>query len=120
MKYAIVGKRDFSDFPLIWFVLENDFDIFNPKHQIVTGCAQGVDKIARIISWIKYFANGTNKFFYCADWDKHGKAAGPIRNKQIVDECDQVIAFWCGKSRGTKSTINLAYEQHKPVHIYWV
>jgi hypothetical protein len=42
------------------------------------------------------------------DWDKHGKAAGFIRNQEIVDNCDFVVAFWDGASRGTKDTIDRA------------
>ena len=45
---------------------------------------------------------------YPADWDKHGKAAGPIRNKQMIDEGkpDLVIAFPGG--RGTAGAVRLA------------
>ena len=45
------------------------------------------------------------------------KGAGVIRNRQIVDHCDQVIAFWDGKSRGTKSSIDYAKKLGKPVLI---
>lgn len=47
-----------------------------------------------------------------ADWDKYGRAAGPIRNKQmleyILEENPIVAAFWDGKSRGTKNMIDQA------------
>lgn len=119
MKYAIVGSRNYSDYLAIVKVLES-FDIFNPKHHIVTGCANGVDKIARIVAWVKFFENGTEKRFFYADWKKFGNAAGPMRNEKIIDQCDQVIAFWSGKSPGTKSSINIAYKQKKPVHIFWI
>jgi len=40
-----------------------------------------------------------------------------MRNKQIVDAADEVIAFWDGKSSGTKSTIDFAQEKGIPTHI---
>lgn len=54
---------------------------------------------------------------YPADWERYGKAAGPIRNQQMVDACDYVICFWDGKSRGTKSTIDFACTAKKPIRI---
>lgn len=46
-----------------------------------------------------------------ADWDKHGKAAGPIRNREMINEADELISFWDGESRGTKGTIDMANEK---------
>ena len=43
-----------------------------------------------------------------ADWDKHGKAAGPIRNAEMAEVADALIAFWDGQSRGTANMISLA------------
>ena len=43
-----------------------------------------------------------------ADWEHHGKAAGPIRNAEMAEVADALIAFWDGQSRGTKSMIDLA------------
>ena len=44
---------------------------------------------------------------------KFGKAAGIIRNKQIVEDADFCIIFWDGKSKGTKNTIDLCNKLHK-------
>jgi len=52
------------------------------------------------------------------DWATFGKAAGYIRNRQIVADADRVVAFWDGHSRGTKSTIGIANRQGKPVEVY--
>jgi hypothetical protein len=51
------------------------------------------------------------------DWAKHGRAAGPIRNKLIISDADYVIAFWDGKSTGTLSSINIAKGLNKPLTI---
>lgn len=53
-------------------------------------------------------------------WDLHGKSAGFKRNVHIIDDSDEVIAFWDGKSRGTRHSINLAKTAKKPVHVYWI
>jgi hypothetical protein len=44
-------------------------------------------------------------------------AAPLIRNRLIVEECDCLIAFWDGQSRGTKSTLDLAEKLGKPTKI---
>ena len=52
-----------------------------------------------------------------ADWDKHGKAAGPIRNAEMAEVADALIAFWDGQSRETKSMIDLARKKGLQVAI---
>ena len=52
--------------------------------------------------------NGFTVEIFMAEWDKYGRAAGPIRNEKMVDIANLVIAFWDGKSRGTKSLIKYA------------
>ena len=54
---------------------------------------------------------------YLPDWKKYGKAAGPIRNKQMVDICHKVICFWDGKSKGTESLIRYAKKSEKKIDI---
>lgn len=53
-----------------------------------------------------------------ADWNAHGKAAGPIRNQQMAQEADVLIAFWDGKSRGTKDMIEKATRAGLDMHVY--
>ena len=48
------------------------------------------------------------QLLYPADWERHGRAAGPIRNEEMAEVSDALIAFWDGKSRGTKSMIEIA------------
>ena len=47
----------------------------------------------------------------------YGRSAGFKRNALIVAESDEVVAFWDMKSKGTKSTIDLATKAGKPVRI---
>ncbi len=53
-----------------------------------------------------------------ADWKRLGKRAGFARNQTIVDDCDEVLAWWDGKSRGTAHTIGMARKAGKPVTVH--
>ena len=54
---------------------------------------------------------------YHADWNRDGKAAGPIRNTQMAKVADALIAFWDGNSRGTQNMIDLARLKPLPFRI---
>ena len=71
---------------------------------IVSGGACGADTLA------ERFASERKlpKRIHYAQWAKHGARAGPIRNRLIVDDCDELVAFWDGRSRGTRSAIKMA------------
>lgn len=114
MKLAIVGSRTFDDFELLH--QEVCCQLQDPRNDaIISGGAKGADMLA------KQFAieHGIEYFEFPADWKSDGKAAGFIRNKQIVDACDMVLAFWDGKSKGTEHTIKLARQAKKPTFIVY-
>jgi len=104
LKLAVVGSRTFNDYVLVRETLK-DVDI----EEIVSGGAKGADRLAE--RYARDFGFPTKIFK--PDWEGDGKAAGFIRNKQIVLYADKVIAFWDGHSKGTKNTIDLATEQGK-------
>lgn len=106
MKLAIVGSRDFSDLSRIEKVLMSDI---NRITEIVSGGARGVDTAGAEFAK----KHGIKLKVFLPDWDKFGKAAGMIRNKQIVEYCDELIAFWDGQSRGTKNSLMLARQYKK-------
>jgi len=109
-KIAIVGSRDFLDLNLI-----KEFVTTLPKDTvIISGGARGVDSTAEVAA----AENGLETKIFYPEWEKYGKSAGFIRNKQIVDEADEVYAFWDGKSRGTKNTIDTARKDNKVVVIF--
>lgn len=81
---------------------------------IVHGGARGVDTIAG-----KYATDlGFKVDVFPANWNKHGKAAGPIRNREMISTCEAVYAFWDGKSRGTKNAIDTAIQLKKKVTVF--
>ena len=53
------------------------------------------------------------------DWAAHGRAAGPIRNAQMADEADALVAIWDGQSRGTRNMIQTAQKKGLTVHIHY-
>jgi len=53
---------------------------------------------------------------YPADWDKHGKAAGPIRNAEMVKDGEALLVIWDGKSPGSKNVLNQAIAAGLPVY----
>ena len=80
---------------------------------IVSGHASGADSLGE-----KFAADHNLQCeLYPADWDKHGKAAGPIRKAEMAEVADALIAFWDGQSRGTKSMIDLARKKGLQVAI---
>lgn len=77
--------------------------------QIVSGMARGADTLA--VNFAK--TRGVPLIEMPADWDKHGKAAGYIRNIEMLELpfVEHVIALWDGKSKGTKHTIDNAFKR---------
>jgi hypothetical protein len=53
-----------------------------------------------------------------ADWDTHGRAAGVIRNKQMAEYGDMLIAFWDGESKGTKNMIDTSKKLGLLVYVH--
>lgn len=103
MKIIIAGSRGFSDYDLLrakcdyWF--SNTSDI-----EIVCGGTRGADLLGK--QYAQECGYGIKMFI--PDWDGLGKRAGMVRNAQMGDYADALVAFWNGKSRGTKHMIEYA------------
>lgn len=103
MKVIISGGRNFNDYKHLCQVCDTILSK-QTEVEIVSGTANGADKLGE-----KYANdNGYSIKRFPADWDKHGKSAGYKRNAQMAEYADALIAFWDGKSRGTKNMIDLA------------
>lgn len=110
----IVGTRTYEDYKAFkkqvdeW--LNYNVNLNEDIIEIASGGARGVDSLAEKL------ANEENFLLkiFSADWNKYGKSAGPIRNRQMVEyikEKDGVcLIFWDGQSRGTKNDIDLCNE----------
>lgn len=119
MKLAIVGSREFPDED---FAKTEIIKILSKGnvHILVSGGAKGIDTLAeKGVDIVKeIYKIDIEKEIYHANWSKHGKSAGYMRNKDIVANSDKVVAFWDGASRGTKHSIDLAIKAKKPIDIY--
>jgi hypothetical protein len=83
------------------------------KHVIISGGARGADTLAE-----RYAKEYSIPFeLFKADWNKYGKAAGPTCNSEMIDRCDEVIAFWDLRSKGTKHMINTSLYLGRIVHV---
>lgn len=113
MKIAVVGSRGIGDIIIleqIWERLKFGFE----GHTIVSGGAKGVDQIARKFA----FEHKIPIIEHLADWNKYGKKAGYLRNKDIIEECDCCIAIWDGDSPGTAHDIRLCKQLKKRLYLY--
>ena len=105
MKIAIVGSRGVVAKGLETYVTDGD--------EIVSGGALGVDCLAA-----EYAKNhGLKLTEFLPQYEIYGRGAPIVRNKQIVDYCDQIVAFWDGASKGTLSVIRYAQKIGKPCRI---
>ena len=99
MKLIIAGSREFNDYSL----LEKELNPY--KHiitEIVSGNARGADSLGERYA-LEY--NIPIKIFK-ADWNNLGRRAGIVRNHQMGNYADLLLAFWDGKSKGTKDMID--------------
>jgi hypothetical protein len=118
MRVIIAGGREFNDYDLLKQECINNImqlkrEGYKTKREyleIVSGTARGADRLGEKFAYeliipLKRFA---------ADWNTYGKRAGYIRNEQMAkyasedEEVGVLIAFWDGKSKGTKHMIDLA------------
>lgn len=107
MKVAIIGSRN----------LRNDMlEAFVPPGttEIVSGGATGIDTCAR--EFAQRCAYQIKEFL--PDYKKYGRSAPIRRNDLIIDYSDMVLAFWDGKSPGTKYVIDRCREIGKPIKVY--
>lgn len=114
IRVAIVGSRSIDDYSWMEVVLEERFPDVRAVQHVVSGGGAGVDT-----NGVKWARKRNIKIIeLLPDWKKHGKAAGMIRNTDIVKDSDVVLAFWDGKSKGTLDSIKKAKQFGKLVEVY--
>lgn len=113
MRVIIAGSRDFYDYEKLKNTVDGylqNVDSLTPV--IISGTARGADRLGE-----KYAIEHSYEVRrFPANWDKYGKSAGYIRNREMAqyaianESVGVLISFWDGKSRGTKYMIELAKE----------
>jgi predicted Rossmann fold nucleotide-binding protein DprA/Smf involved in DNA uptake len=106
MKLAIIGSRNCPPINI-------EEHLKSIPDTIVSGGAIGADTYAREFARKK----GLKLIEFFPNYERYGKTAPLERNKLIVEECDCLLAFWDGVSRGTKYTLDYAKEKNKPIKI---
>lgn len=109
MKVAVVGSRGINI---------NDLERYLPAEteEIISGGARGVDSCAAAYA----VNNGIKLTVIRPNYDKHGRSAPIIRNIDIINRADFVIAFWDGVSRGTKFVIDRCEGTGKDIEVHIV
>lgn len=112
MNLGIIGSRNFNNYRLLYKTILSLLKLNDIKN-IISGGAKGADSLG------EKFAddNKINKIIFYPEWNKYGKKAGYLRNINIVENSDYIIAFWNGKSKGTEHSINLAKKYNKKIKI---
>ena len=107
MKIAIIGSRNVKIEDLGKYLPEN-------TTEIVSGGAKGVDTDAREYAE----KNNIPLKEFLPDYRRYGKGAPLKRNIEIIEYADKVIAFWDGKSKGTKFVIDNCKKTGKDVEVF--
>lgn len=118
VRVIIAGGRDFTDYHKLKTYMNCLLQLLDKSQvEIISGGAKGADSLGE--RYAREFGYKLKRF--PADWNKYGKAAGPIRNKEMAlyaaEAKGVLVAFWDGSSRGTYDMITRAEEYGLQVHI---
>ena len=104
MKVAVIGSRGLHVDHLEDYLPEG-------VTEIVSGGAKGIDTCAREYA----LRHGLKLTEFLPEYGKYGRGAPLRRNTTIIEYADLVLAFWDGKSRGTKFVIDNCKKRNIPV-----
>ena len=103
-RVIVAGSREFKDYQLLEKTLDDFLQDQKKPTRILCGMAHGADELGLL------YAHRHNYELekHPAKWNIHGKRAGFIRNEEMANNADALIAFWDGESHGTKDMIKRA------------
>ena len=117
-KVIIAGGRDFDDYKYMSSELtelfENSTYFKGITIKIISGMAKGADSLA-----IRYAdEHKLTKILFPANWEAYPRIAGFLRNNDMLSIATHLIAFWDGKSSGTKHMIDITQKKGIPTWIF--
>src|SRR5687767_3670933 len=114
MQFVIVaGTRTFADYALLEHKLDAILARLEPPIVIVSGRAKGADQLGE-----RYAKERELHCVYVpALWTVHSRAAGPIRNRVMLEIATHVVVFWDGESKGAKDLIEEAEKRGLPLRV---
>lgn len=129
MKVIIAGGRDYADYKTVCKVCDHMLQNQTDDLEIVSGaCSSGKHTFTRADGTKVYGADGLGERYaaernyaikhFPADWNQFKRAAGFKRNVQMAEYADALIAFWDGKSPGTKNMIELATKRDFKIKVH--
>ncbi len=105
MKLAVIGNKEYYDYSKLSSILAGMENV----SLIISGGAAGTDTMAKQYAMEK----GITFQEFPPDYARYGDEAKHVRDRQIIDSCDRVLAFWNGKCEGTLYTIEYALKRNR-------
>jgi hypothetical protein len=113
MRTIIAGTRSLTDYKLVEGAVEaSGFEVTT----VISGAAKGIDRLGE--RWAEKRSVPVERF--PADWDAYGKPAGHIRNREMVEVAEALVAVWDGVSTGTEDCIAQARQRGLKVFVFRV
>lgn len=107
MRVIIAGGRDFDNLKFLEAKVNDLVGMLSSLPIIVSGKARGADSLGE--QYADTYGLAVKEF--PALWNEYGKSAGYRRNVEMANYADALIAFWDGKSKGTKHMIDIALDK---------
>jgi predicted Rossmann fold nucleotide-binding protein DprA/Smf involved in DNA uptake len=111
MKFGIVGSRHFADLGRVETYVEG----LPRDARIVTGSASGVDAAATRAARRQGLAI---QVLGASFEEARDASVAQARNQKLIDQCDVLVAFWDGSSKGTRGTVERALDSGREVHVF--
>ena len=115
VRICVAGGREFDDYDYLVRCMDS-IKYRHGKSEIilVSGECRGADKLGEQYAEEQEWPIDSHP----ADWQTHKKSAGFIRNEEMAQQADVLVAFWDGASKGTRHMVGCAMKQGLEVHIF--
>lgn len=113
MRTIIAGSRNITNEELLGLAIDGAIKAGFDITHVIEGGAKGVDEMG----WRWAMAQGIPFTTVNAEWNRMGRAAGPLRNAKMSLMADALICIWDGKSPGTANMIEHALDRKLKVFV---